>query len=101
MSRRDATDATAGEPAGGLVWYRVVLDDDLEELGEVTCTITVPTTPEDPDDPENSDEDWWRETDRKIHKVRNGLPNSVTLMEGKAAWVHYYYGRWVIVMPEC
>jgi len=98
---RNATDPTAGEPDGGLTWKRVILDGDLDPLGEVTCTVTVPKTPADPEDPDNTDADWWRETDQKVRNVRNGLPNSDIISAGQAAWIHYYFGRWVIVIPEC
>ena len=90
MSRRETTDATAGEPLGGLTWYRVKLDEDLEENDEADCTITVP-----------DGEFGWRETSRKIYKVKNGLPHGGTIDEGQHAWVHQYYGRWVVVIPEC
>lgn len=101
MSKRDIVDPTAVDPLNGPLLYRVILQADLEETGSVSGKVTVPVKPADPDDPDNEDSDWWRETEQVISKIRNGLPNSTTIPEGNAVWIHNYFGRWVVLVPEC
>lgn len=98
---RGTTDPST-EDLGGPSWLRVILQNDLVPTGKVDCLLTVPKTPANPDsldDPEG--EAWWKATTTLIRGVRNGLPNSDTIPAGTVAWIHNYYGRWVIAIPEC
>lgn len=86
---RPQIDETQGTAAGPVTWYRVTLDDDLEESGEVTVTIQVP------------DGTSWRDSTEKLLNVRHGLPGGGTLESGTTCWVHRYFGRWCVIIPEC
>lgn len=87
------------EERGQDLLIRVKLDADLEPTGQVTATITEPVNPEDPETAVQAD--FWRDTARKIYKVRNGLPMVNTIPQGAICWVTRYSGKWCVLIPEC
>lgn len=78
--------------------FRVTLLADLGPIGSVSAKVMVPKTPT---GTPTQDSDFWKESTKVIHKVMNGLPNAGTIASGKQCWVYNYYGRWVVLIPEC
>jgi hypothetical protein len=97
---RKTTDPST-EDLGGPLWKRVRLLDALTPNGKADCIVTVPQTPADPDNPDLDDEAWWRNTSEKIRNVRNGIPSQADIPAGNIAWIFNYFGRWVVMIPEC
>jgi len=77
---------------------RVKLLADLGPIGSVSATVMIPLTPT---GTPTEDADYWKESSKVIHNVMNGLPNLGTIASGKQCWIYNYYGRWVVLIPEC
>lgn len=78
--------------------FRVTLQADLGPLDTVSGTVMVPTKPT---GTPTTDADFWRESSKIINGIMNGLPNAGTIASGKQCWIYNYYGRWVVLIPEC
>jgi hypothetical protein len=77
---------------------RVKLQADLGPIGSVSATVMIPQAPT---GTPTEDADYWKESSKVINNVMNGLPNLGTIAEGKQCWIYNYYGRWVVLIPEC
>jgi len=78
--------------------FRVKLQADLGPIGSVSGKVMVPKKPT---GTPTADADFWKESNKIIHNIMNGVPNLGTIASGKQCWVYNYYGRWVVLIPEC
>lgn len=78
--------------------FRVTLQEDLGPLDTVSGVVMVPKKPT---GTPTEDADFWKESTKVINGIMNGLPNLGTIAAGKQCWIYNYYGRWVVLIPEC
>lgn len=86
---------------GDLGLYRVRLLAELGPTGSVDAAVMIPAKPADPDDPGNTDADYWKQSGKILHGVMNGLPSLDTIPSATQCIVIHYYGRWIVIIPEC